>query len=78
MLQVITLAQYSLAYSRSWATNSPNERVRLSAKTDLTVTEKHDRELTQGAQRTILETPCFMGFPEAPVERSRSGRLLAD
>jgi hypothetical protein len=34
MLQVIALAQYSLAYSRSWATNSPNDRIRLTAKTD--------------------------------------------
>jgi hypothetical protein len=34
MLQVIALAQYSLAYSRSWATNSLNERLRLTAKTD--------------------------------------------
>jgi transposase InsO family protein len=34
ILQVIALAQYSLAYSRSWATNSPNERLRLTAKTD--------------------------------------------
>jgi len=33
-LHVIALAQYSLAYSRSWATNSPNERIRLTAKTD--------------------------------------------
>jgi putative transposase len=33
-LHVIALAQYSLAYSRSWATNSPNERLLLSAKTD--------------------------------------------
>ena len=34
MLQLIALGQYSLAYTRSWATNSPNERLRLAAKTD--------------------------------------------
>jgi putative transposase len=33
-LQVIAFAQYSLAYARSWATNSPNERIRLTARTD--------------------------------------------
>jgi len=32
MLQVIALAQYSLAYTRSWATNCPNERLRLTSK----------------------------------------------
>ena len=34
MLQVIALAQYSLAYTRSWATNCPNERLRLTSKAD--------------------------------------------
>jgi transposase-like protein len=34
MLQVIALAQYALTYTRSWAANSPNERVRLAAKAD--------------------------------------------
>jgi hypothetical protein len=34
MLQVIALAQYTLAYTRSWAANSPNERIRLAAKAE--------------------------------------------
>jgi len=34
MLRVIALAQYALAYTRSWAANSPNERIRLAAKAD--------------------------------------------
>jgi hypothetical protein len=32
ILQVIALAQYALAYTRSWAANSPNERIRLVAR----------------------------------------------
>ena len=34
MLQVIALAQYALVYTRSWAANSPNERVRLATRAD--------------------------------------------
>jgi putative transposase len=32
IVQVIALAQYALAYTRSWAANSPNERIRLAAR----------------------------------------------
>jgi predicted RNA polymerase sigma factor len=32
ILQVIALAEYALAYTRNWAANSPNERLRLAAK----------------------------------------------
>jgi putative transposase len=32
IVQVIALAQYALAYTRSWAANSSNERIRLAAK----------------------------------------------
>jgi hypothetical protein len=32
IVQVIALAHYALAYTRSWATNSPNERLRLAAR----------------------------------------------
>jgi hypothetical protein len=32
ILQVISLAQYALAYTRGWAANSPNERLRLAAR----------------------------------------------
>jgi transposase InsO family protein len=34
ILHVIALAQYALAYSRSWAADSSNERVRLKAEND--------------------------------------------
>ena len=34
MLQVIALAQYAMACTRSWAANCPNERIRLAAKAD--------------------------------------------
>ncbi len=34
MLHVISLAQYAMAYTRSWAANSPNERIRLKGKVD--------------------------------------------
>lgn len=32
MLHVISLAQFTLAYTRGWAANSPNSRVRLKAE----------------------------------------------
>ena len=34
VLNVIGLAQYATAYTRSWAGNSPNERMRLKAEND--------------------------------------------
>lgn len=34
VLQVISLAQFSLAYSRGWAANSPNSRLQLKAELD--------------------------------------------
>ncbi len=34
VLHVIGLAQYATAYTRSWAANSPNERMRLKAEND--------------------------------------------
>ena len=34
VLHVISLAQYATAYTRSWAANSPNERMRLKAEND--------------------------------------------
>jgi hypothetical protein len=34
MLHVISLAQFALAYTRGWAANSPNARVRLKAECD--------------------------------------------
>ena len=32
VLHVISLAQYATAYTRSWAANSPNERMRLKTE----------------------------------------------
>src|SRR5271167_4566373 len=34
ILHIIALAQYALTYSRSWAADSSNERVRLKAEND--------------------------------------------
>ncbi len=34
ILQVISLAQFALAYTRGWAANSPNSRIRLRAELD--------------------------------------------
>ena len=34
VLHVIGLAQYATVYTRSWAANSPNERMRLKAEND--------------------------------------------
>jgi len=32
ILHVITLAQLAVAYTRSWSSNSPNERIRFKAR----------------------------------------------
>jgi transposase len=42
VLQVISLAQYAAAYTRGWAANSPNARLRLKAEKD-----RSDAELEQ-------------------------------
>ena len=34
MLHVLSLARYAAVYTRSWAANSPNARVRLRAEND--------------------------------------------
>ena len=34
ILHVISLAQFMLAYTRGWAANSPNSRIRLKAESD--------------------------------------------
>ena len=34
VLHVISLAQFTLAYTRGWAANSPNSRIRLKAELD--------------------------------------------
>ena len=34
ILHVISLAQFTLAYTRGWAANSPNSRIRLKAELD--------------------------------------------
>ena len=45
VLQVISLAQYAAAYTRGWAANSPNARVRLKAEKDRSEAElEHTRE----------------------------------
>jgi len=39
ILHIIALAQYTLTYSRSWAADSTNQRVRLKAENDRLVQE---------------------------------------
>ena len=39
ILHVISLAQFSLAYTRGWAANSPNSRIRLKAELDRALQE---------------------------------------
>ena len=34
ILQVISLAQFTMSYTRGWAANSPNSRIRLKADLD--------------------------------------------
>ena len=39
ILHVISLAQFTLAYTRGWAANSPNSRIRLKAELDRALQE---------------------------------------
>jgi hypothetical protein len=39
IIHVIALAQYALTYSRSWAADSSNQRVRLKADNDCLIQE---------------------------------------
>ena len=50
VLQVISLAQYATAYTRGWAANSPNARMRLKAEKD-----RSDAELEQTREEVRIK-----------------------
>ena len=62
VLHVIGLAQYATAYARSWAANSPNERMRLKAEND-----------RLEAEIAVLSVTTFWSFLRefSPLSRAR-------
>jgi hypothetical protein len=70
VLHVIALAQYALAYTRSWAANSPNERIRLAAKAG-----QHEQEVALLREEIRIKDARAAAIPAArrphygPTER---------
>ena len=61
VLHVIGLAQYATAFTRSWAGNSPNERMRLKAEND-----RLEAEVAL-LQEEIRIKDAVLGFSQAPA-----------
>ena len=70
MLQVIALAQFALSYTRCFAANCPNERVRLAAKAD-----QHEQQVALLREEIRIKDARFTRIPAArrphyqPTER---------
>ncbi len=64
ILHVISLTQYAMAYTRSWAANSPNERIRLKGKVD-------ERDQQNAALREIDRTGEARMARIPPAQRPR-------
>jgi hypothetical protein len=69
VLHVISLAQYATAYTRSWAANSPNERMRL--KTENGRLEAEVALLTEEIRRSVSNFRFRAEFAVRPC-RSKS------
>ena len=69
VLHIIGLAQYATVYTRSWAANSPNERMRLKAEND-----------RFQAEVALLErgNPYLKGCPTAALGSSQAPAVSAD
>ena len=64
VLHVISLAQYATAYTRSWAANSPNERMRLKTENDRLEAEV---ALIDGGDPHQGCPAAVFGFSQAPA-----------
>ncbi len=76
ILHVISLARFSLAYTRGWAANSPNSRIRLKAELDRCQCQKsHPRgergQMLKNADSTVNEG--VPGFRSNENEGRRAG-----
>ncbi len=70
MVHVISLAQYAAAYTRGWAANSLNERVRLKAHVDSLTTEVGQLREEMRIKDTRMEQIVPQRRPHyAPTER---------
>lgn len=66
ILHVISLAQFTLAYTRGWAANSPNARIRLKAKLDPALQEinlLHEEVRIKDVRMTQLSPPRRPYYP---------------
>ena len=68
---MISLAQFTLAYTRGWAANTPNSRIRLKAELD-----RAHQEITLMRDTNATSTE-FVGFAKKRVKfRQNLGILL--
>jgi DNA-binding transcriptional regulator YiaG len=70
VLHVISLVQYATAYTRRWAGNSPNERMRLKAENDrleAEVAQLKEEIRIKDARMTRLESHKRPQYP--PIDR---------
>ena len=71
MLQVIALAQYALAFTRSGAANCPNQRVRLAAKAD-----QFDQEIALLREELRIKHARMAGLPAGAPQFNQSNVAL--
>jgi hypothetical protein len=75
ILHVVALAQYALTYSRSWAADSTNQRVRLKAENDHLQKELALRQEELRITASQRRTPATGPTPESRGGCRRSGGL---
>ena len=78
ILQVISLAHFSLIHSRSWAANSPIQRVRLAAERDQALTKASQlEEITRIKDARMARTPPHQRSNYTPIERLAILEIMA-
>ena len=62
ILHVISLAQFTLAYTRGWAANSPNSRIRLKAELDRALHDVFLERIGEDRKRLDGSTPQLVSI----------------
>ena len=72
ILHVISLAQFTLAYTRGWAANSPNSRIRLKAELDRALQEitllREEVRIKDARMAQLARSPSRVHFRESRGE----------
>ena len=78
ILHIISLAHWSLTYSRSWAADSPLQRVRLTAERDQAITKASQaEEIMRIKDARMGRTPPHQRPNYTPIERLAILELMA-